>query len=212
MISITETIDVPSPPERVWEVISSPPDVVSCIAGAELGEAHGDGSFDGALVVKFGAVRVRFRARVHLELDETALRGMLTARGKDGQAATRFTAEATFHVAEDGNGSRVAMNGEVQLTGKLTSLIEAGAGVVVSRMTKDFAARLVERCAAPAGPEAAAAVPAGLSTAPKATATKTAPAAPAGTATPAKPAARIRAWWAALWSRLAERSSQGGRA
>jgi hypothetical protein len=40
------------------------------------------------------------------------------------------------------------MAGEVNLTGKLASLIESGAGVVVSRMTKEFSAQLIERCAA----------------------------------------------------------------
>lgn len=192
MISITETIAVPSPRKRVWEVISSPADVVSCIAGAELGEEHEDGSFDGTLVVKFGAVRVRFGARVHLVLDEAGYEGRLTARGKDGQAATRFTAEASFRVVEDGTGSKVAMDGEIKLTGKLTSLIEAGAGVVVSRMTKDFSARLVELCAGPAEPTPNAAKPE-----PAAQTTLT---------------ARIRAWWAALWKRRSERTSQGGTA
>jgi uncharacterized protein len=63
LISIAETIAVPCPPKRLWDVISSPPEVVACISGAELGEAHGDGSFDGTLVVRFGGVRVRFAAR-----------------------------------------------------------------------------------------------------------------------------------------------------
>jgi carbon monoxide dehydrogenase subunit G len=197
LISITETIAVPSPRKRVWEVISSPADVVSCIAGAELGEEHEDGSFDGTLVVKFGAVRVRFGARVHLELDEDAFEGRLTARGKDGQAATRFTAEAGFRVVEDGTGSKVAMDGEITLTGKLTSLIEAGAGVVVSRMTKDFSARLVELCAGPAEPETPAAAAAPAAAAP---------------ARPATFAARIRAWWSALWSGRSARTRQGGTA
>ncbi|GGU08591.1 SRPBCC domain-containing protein [Actinomadura citrea] len=191
MISITETIAVPRPRERVWEVISSPADVVSCIAGAELGEAHEDGSFDGTLMVKFGAVRVRFGARVHLDLDEAEFEGRLTARGKDGQAATRFTADASFRVIEDGSASKVVMDGEIQLTGKLTSLIEAGAGVVVSRMTRDFSARLIELCAAPAAPAA--------------------PVAPAPTR-PTTLTARIRALWAALWRWRSERSSQGGTA
>ncbi|KAA9156955.1 carbon monoxide dehydrogenase [Amycolatopsis acidicola] len=147
MIKITEDIAVPSPPDRVWEVISDPKEVVACIGGAELGESHEDGSFDGTLVVKFGAVRVKFGARVSLDLDEPAREGRLSARGKDGQGATRFKAEATFGVSDDGNGgSKVSMNGEITLSGKLASLIEAGAGAVVSRMTKEFTAELIRRC------------------------------------------------------------------
>jgi carbon monoxide dehydrogenase subunit G len=149
LLSIKEQIAVPCPRDRVWEVISNPSDVVSCISGAELGAAHDDGSFDGALVVKFGAIRVRFAAVVRLELEEAGFEGRLSARGGDGQGATRFHGEATFRVQEDGGGSRVVMDGEVVLSGKLASLVESGAGAVVSRMTKDFAAKLVERCVGP---------------------------------------------------------------
>ncbi|ACU72799.1 carbon monoxide dehydrogenase subunit G [Catenulispora acidiphila DSM 44928] len=155
MIIIKEEIAVPSPRARVWEVVSNPEDVVSCISGAELGAAHDDGSFDGALTIKFGAIRVKFAARVRVELDEAEHTGRLSARGGDGQGATRFQAEAEFRVVEgDGAGetgvgsrsARVAMTGTVTLTGKLASLVEAGAGAVVSRMTKDFTAKLVWKC------------------------------------------------------------------
>ena len=152
MISVQEEIAVPSPRSRVWDVVSNPSDVVSCIAGAELGAAHDDGSFDGALVVRFGAIRVRFAARITLELNPAEFEGRLSARGGDGQGATRFQGGATFRVVEDptAGGSQVIMDGEVTLRGKLASIVESGAGVVVSRMTKDFTARLIALCGEPA--------------------------------------------------------------
>ncbi|WP_037370764.1 SRPBCC family protein [Amycolatopsis orientalis] len=155
MIEIDEEIPVPAPPERVWEVVSDPEAVVSCISGAELGASHDDGSFDGTLVVKFGAVRVRFGARVSLDLDEPEREGRLSAKGRDGQGATRFSAHATFRVVPDpaAGGSRVRVTGQVSLAGKLASLIEAGAGAVVSRMTKEFSAELVRKCAGEAATE-----------------------------------------------------------
>ncbi|MGW5171733.1 SRPBCC family protein [Streptomyces nodosus] len=151
MISIAEKIDVPSPPARVWEIISDPSAVVSCIGGAELGESHDDGSFDGVVVVRFGGIRVRFAARITLELDQDEREGRLTARGRDGQGATRFSGGAVFRVSENpaNGGTQVAMTGEMNLSGKLAPLIESGAGVVVSRMTREFSAALVERCALP---------------------------------------------------------------
>jgi len=187
LISISKEIAVPAAPERVWEVVSNPGDVVSCIAGAELGEAHEDGSFDGSLAVKFGAVRVRFAARINLELTESELEGRLSARGKDGQGATRFNAHATFRVVPgDGpDDSRVTVAGEINLTGKLVSLIEAGAGVMVSKMTREFAAQLVQRCAGP--DEVSVAVAAStVST------VSVAPVRPAGLLS------RLRAWWSRL--------------
>lgn len=148
MISIEEEVFVPAPPHRVWAVISDPAEVVTCINGAELGEFHDDGSFDGTLVVKFSALRVRFGARMELDLDEPEQQGRLSARGRDGQGATRFGAHATFAISENaaGTGTHLRVSGEVDLAGKLAALIEAGAGVVVSRMMKDFTDELVRRC------------------------------------------------------------------
>ncbi|WP_072802711.1 SRPBCC family protein [Rhodococcoides yunnanense] len=152
MISIDEEIFVPASPERVWAVISDPTEVVTCINGAELGEFHDDGSFDGTLVVKFSALRVRFGARMNLDLDEPEQQGRLSARGRDGQGATRFSAHAIFSIEKDEemSGTRLRVSGEVDLAGKLAALIEAGAGVVVSRMMKDFSDELVRRCTATA--------------------------------------------------------------
>ncbi|MBQ0830635.1 SRPBCC domain-containing protein [Streptomyces tagetis] len=187
MISITEEIAVPSPPDRVWEVISNPSDVVSCIGGAELGASHDDGSFDATLAIRFGGIRVKFAARVTLDLDEPAREGRLSARGKDGQGATRFSAQATFRVVpgEAPGTSLVACDGEIKLNGKLARLIESGAGVVVSKMTKEFTDELVRLCAGPGEPPTAP---------PAEPAPATAPSHPA----PARPAgllARLRAWW-----------------
>ena len=186
MISIKEEIAVPSPPAHVWEVISNPADVVSCISGAELGAAHDDGSFDGTLVVKFGAVRVRFAARVTLELAADEREGRLSARGRDSQRATRFTTDATFRVMQ-GDGpdrTRVTMSGEITINGKLASLVEAGAGAVVTRMTREFSDQLVQRCAGPA--------------------TATTARAPRSVGL----FGRLRAWWARLLER--RRPADGG--
>ncbi|GAA3442711.1 SRPBCC family protein [Planomonospora venezuelensis] len=183
MITITEEIAVPSTPSRVWEIISDPAEVVSCISGAELGASHEDGSFDGTLVVKFGAVRVKFAAVVALELDPETLEGRLTARGRDGQRATRFTAEATFRVRQGDGETRVQVDGEISLNGKLASLVEAGAGAVVSRMTKEFSDQLIQRCAPERAPEAAPGIALVTTT----------------TTPPARSLfGRLRAWWARL--------------
>jgi uncharacterized protein len=150
MIEINEQFDVPgASPRFVWDLLSDPHDVVDCVPGAALGEEHEDGSFDGSLTVKFGPAKVTFRARIELELDEAAMLGRVTARGKDNQGGTRFRAMMSFQVQEGGEqpGSIVVINGENEISGKLAGLVESGAKIVVKRMAAEFSERLAARCA-----------------------------------------------------------------
>lgn len=147
MIEVNERIDVPSSPQAVWEVLSNPHAVVECVKGAALGERHEDGSYDAALVVAFGPARVTFKARFLLELDPPTLSGKVSSRGKDNQGGTRIKANMNFKVVEQEGveGSSVLIEAQTEVGGRLASLIESGATIVVGRMTADFAKRLAAR-------------------------------------------------------------------
>jgi uncharacterized protein len=148
VIEIHERFDVPAGPERVWAVLSDPHAVVGCVPGASIVGRNDDGSLDTSVVVKFGPTRVTFRARATLELDAAARRGRVTAQGKDNVGGTRMRSTATFGVTPgpDARGSSVSIDGTVEVLGRLASLIEGGAGVVVRRMSGEFAERLAARC------------------------------------------------------------------
>jgi len=149
MITISEHFEVPYPPLTVWAILSDPNAVVQCVEGAELGESLGGGSFKARTTVKFGALRIHFNGQVSLELDEDAMEGHLTAQGKDAQGGARFRATTTFNVtgqAENG-GSIVTVQGEVDISGKLVSVIEAGASRVVRRLTDNFSENITAQCA-----------------------------------------------------------------
>lgn len=149
MIEVNEQIEVASAPRTVWELLSDPHAVVGCVPGAALGDEHEDGSFDASLTVKFGPAKVTFHAKVALELDSAAMAGRVTARGKDNQGGTRFRATMSFKVAEqmEPPGSTVPIEAKVEITGRLSTLVEGGAGFVIKRMTGEFSERLAARCA-----------------------------------------------------------------
>src|SRR5205085_3607739 len=130
--------------ERVWEVLSDPYAVVGCVPGASIVGQNEDGSFESSVGVKFGPTRVTFRARVNLDLDEAARAGRVSAQGKDNVGGTRMRSAANFGVAPTtgASGSSVAIDGTVEVSGRLASLIEGGAGIVVKRMSSEFAERL----------------------------------------------------------------------
>jgi len=162
MIDINEKFTVSAPPAEVYAVLSDPDAVVECVAGASLGDSHEDGSFDGMMTVKFSALRVQFKGRVKLDLEPEQLRGVVHASGRDGQGGTKFQATAAFDIApaDGGTSSEVTAKGEVDLSGKLASVIENAAAAVVRRMTGEFVDALSLRCAsgsAELGPAPAAA-------------------------------------------------------
>ena len=149
MIEINERIEVPSAPRIVWGLLSDPRAVVGCVPGAALGDEQEDGSYDATLTVKFGPTKVTFRARVALELDPAIMTGHVTAKGKDSIGGTRVQATMKFSVVErtDPPGSAVPITSEVEISGRLASLVESGAKLVVKRMVGEFTERFAARCA-----------------------------------------------------------------
>ncbi len=146
MIEVDEKFDVAAPPATVWQLLSDPQAIVGCVPGASIVSVNDDGSLETALTVKFGPIGVTFQAHAELELDEAAMQGRLTARGRDKQGGARFQASATFSVVEAESGSDVSTHGAVDISGRLASMIEGGAGVVAKRMSGQFAECLRARC------------------------------------------------------------------
>ena len=148
MIEIRERFDVPAGPDAVWAVLSDPHAVVGCVPGAKIDKQEDDGSLDASVQVKFGPTRVTFRVKANLELDEAAHQGTITAQGRDGIGGTRMKSTAQFNVTPGpgGSGSAVAIDGNVEVSGRMASLIEGGASLVVKRMSGEFAERLAARC------------------------------------------------------------------
>src|SRR3954447_8363663 len=148
MIEIRERFDVPASPDQVWAVMSDPHAVVGCVPGASIVGQDFDGALDTSVAVKFGPTRVTFRAKAMLDLDAATHRGNISAQGKDSIGGTRMRSTAQFGVTPGpgGAGSHVAIDGTVEVQGRLASLIEGGASVVVKRIAGEFADRLAARC------------------------------------------------------------------
>lgn len=149
MIEVNERIEVSSPRQAVWDLLADPYAVVDCVPGAALGDKHEDGSYDAILTVKFGPAKVTFRARFTLELDPAGMSGQVASKAKDNQGGTRVKAGMQFKVVEGQapGTSAIPIAAQVEISGKLASLVESGANLVVKRMTKEFAERLAARCA-----------------------------------------------------------------
>jgi carbon monoxide dehydrogenase subunit G len=126
-------------------VLADPYAVVSCIPGAEIVGQRDDGSFDATVGIKFGPTRIAFKGRVEIALDEASRTGRVVGRGKDGIGGTKVQARADFTVTPTTTGTTILMDGAVDVSGRLATFIEAGANLVVGRMSGEFAERLADR-------------------------------------------------------------------
>ena len=149
MIEVNERIEVSAPPSAVWKILSDPRAVVECVEGAALGERQEDGSYDATLVVKFGPAKVSFKAKVAVDYDPASMSGSVLARGKDGIGGTRVESKMKFNITgqESPPSAAVPITAEVEISGKLASLIETGANLVTKRMVADFTEKLTARVA-----------------------------------------------------------------
>ena len=147
MIEVKENIEVASPPGVVWALLSDPRAVVDCVPGAALGAQQEDGSYDATLVVKFGPAKVSFHAKVALEFDDAAMSGRVSSRGRDNQGGTRVKTAMTFKVIQGAapGTSVIPIDAQVEISGRLASLVESGALLVVKRMTGEFTERLAAK-------------------------------------------------------------------
>ena len=147
MIEVNERIEVQAPRSAVWNVLSDPRAVAECVPGAALGEKREDGSYDASLTIKFGPAKVAFKASFTLELDPATLSGKVASRAKDNQGGTRVKTNMAFSVVEGQapGSSAIPITAQVEIGGKLASLVEGGANIVVKHMTKEFSERLAAK-------------------------------------------------------------------
>jgi len=131
MISLSEEITIPSPPEVVWPLLADPALVASCIPGATLTPAAVHGVYEGTVRVAFGPTVAVFRGEARLAYDHEAMRCTVDGRGIDGLGQSRAVASGV--VSASGSETTVLkVEGSFNVTGPLETVANAG-GIDVAR-------------------------------------------------------------------------------
>ena len=205
MPTVAEKITIPSPPDKVWPLLSDPALVASCIPGATLlPDQDGGDVWKGSIRVKFGPTVAVFRGEATLAYDHAKRRCTIEGRGIDQRGASRALANGSV-MASGTTETELAVEGEYSVTGPLETFANAG-GVHVARallaeFAKNMGALVAEReggAAAPSPGQVSASAAAAAAT-PNAAAPVTA------AAPPPRQAAELNAFtllWAAFKSWL----------
>jgi carbon monoxide dehydrogenase subunit G len=113
--------------------------LVPCVEGGSVLEKTGDDSVKAEIVVRMGAMSLKFTGTVEItEKDDAAHRAVMQVKSREAGGQGYANADVTFALSNGGGTIHTA----AQITGKAASM---GEGVVVSvldALIKDFAEKL----------------------------------------------------------------------
>lgn len=159
-MKLEQSFTVSAPVQTVWEALIDIERVAPCLPGAEVTEAVGDGTYKGTFTVKLGPTTAAYAGTLKMDdLDGATHVATMHARGTDKRGQGGANATIVSRVTEDaeGGGTRVDVDTDFTITGKLARFGRGGMiQDVANRMLKEFAANLEEevQVGAPAGPGA----------------------------------------------------------
>jgi uncharacterized protein len=141
-VKLEQSFEVEAPVEEVWSALIDVQRVAPCLPGAEITEAGDDGVYHGTFTVKLGPTTAAYRGKLALEsLDESARVATMKASGQDkrGQGGANATMVSRM-TATDGGGTRVDVETDFTITGRLARFGRGGMIQDISnRLLADFA-------------------------------------------------------------------------
>jgi carbon monoxide dehydrogenase subunit G len=113
--------------------------VVPCVEGGRVVDRTGPEAVNAEIVVKMGAMSMKFTGTVEVvEQDAAAHRAVLAVKSREAGGQGYANATVTFQL-EDGGGT---IHTHAQITGKAASMGEGVVGGVLDALIKDFTGKL----------------------------------------------------------------------
>jgi uncharacterized protein len=132
-MNIQDEFRVDVPVEEAWQVLLDVERIAPCMPGAQLQEIDGD-EFRGIVKIKVGPITAQYKGAARLtEVDDANHRAVIRAEGRDTRGQGNASATVTAALEPDGNGTRVHIESDVTITGKVSQF---GRGVIADVSSK----------------------------------------------------------------------------
>jgi uncharacterized protein len=143
---IKNEFQVAEPVEKVWQFFGDIPQVATCLPGTKLTEDLGDDKYAGSVAVRMGPVRLQFAGTADIsERDEAAKRIVVHATGAEEKGRGQASMTVTATLARAGQGTRVDVTQDLQLSGAAAQYGRGMISDVTSVLMHDFAVNLQDR-------------------------------------------------------------------
>jgi carbon monoxide dehydrogenase subunit G len=126
-------------PDENWSAITDLERVIPAVEGGRVLERTGPDSVNAEIVVKMGAMSMKFTGTVEItEKDDGAHRAVMTVRSKEAGGQGHANAEVVFQLTEEGGD----IHTRAQITGKAASMGEGVVAGVLDALITDFTSKL----------------------------------------------------------------------
>jgi carbon monoxide dehydrogenase subunit G len=140
-VKISETIEVSSPPDKVWDLFQNVPELATCLPGAELTEDKGDGKYAGSVSTKLGPMTATFEGEATVAADPTTRTGNVSGKGVDRRGGSQGQMKMQYAVTATETGTRVTVDADVMLAGAAAQFGRTG---LIQEMSKRLIGEFVE--------------------------------------------------------------------
>jgi uncharacterized protein len=141
-MNIQDEFRVDVPVEEAWAVLLDVERIAPCMPGAQLQEIDGD-EFRGIVKVKVGPITAQYKGAARLtEVDDANHRAVIRAEGRDTRGQGNASATVTATLQPDGDGTRVRIESDVTITGKVSQFGRGVIADVSSKLLAQFVACL----------------------------------------------------------------------
>ena len=138
-VQLEHAFTMSKPVDESWQAITDLEQVVPCVEGGRVLERTGDDAVKAEIVVKMGAMSMKFTGTVEItEKDEADHRAVMTVKSREAGGQGHANATAAFTLADDGGGTDT----NAQITGKAASMGEGVVAGVLDALITDFTGKL----------------------------------------------------------------------
>jgi uncharacterized protein len=136
---IENTFDVAASPDRVFDFVQDPYNVVACFPGAALTEDLGGDAYRGTVKVKVGPVTAAYTGTATVQRRDRVERvAVLVAEGRDARGTGTASATATMRVTPGPAGATVLLSTDLTIAGKLAQFGRGMMADVSNRMVGEL--------------------------------------------------------------------------
>ena len=143
-VRTSKTFEVKEPVAHVWQFLSDPRKVATCIPGAEITEALDERRYLGTIIAKVGPVVTTYKGELIIErLDEQSYEIELVGKGTDvkGKGSASMKMSGKLRALPDG-GTEVTGISEITITGLLAQFGSRVVEEVSNQMFAQFTSAL----------------------------------------------------------------------